>query len=41
MLRPATNGYPMALDTQTFLIVLAGAVVAMGLVVWVMYKKVQ
>ena len=31
----------MALDTQTFLMILAGAVVAMGLVVWIMYKKVS
>ena len=31
----------MALDTQTFLIVLAGVVVAMGLAGWFMYKKVS
>lgn len=31
----------MALDTQTFLIVLAVVVVAMGLAVWIMYKKVS
>jgi hypothetical protein len=30
---------PMALDTNTFLIVLAAAVVAVGCVGWVMYKK--
>jgi hypothetical protein len=33
------NGRPMALDTNTFLIVLAAAVVVMGFVVWVMFKK--
>jgi hypothetical protein len=31
----------MALDTNTFLIVLAAAVVVMGFVVWVMFKKVS
>lgn len=31
----------MALDTQTFLIVLAVVIVAMGLAVWFMYKKVS
>jgi len=29
----------MALDTQTFLMVLAGVIVALGIVFWVMYKK--
>jgi hypothetical protein len=29
----------MALDTNTFLIVLAAAVVVMGFVVWIMFKK--
>lgn len=41
MLRTAAKGRPMALDTQTFLMILAGAVVAMGVVVWIMYKKVS
>ena len=40
MLRTAAKGLLVALDTQTFLLVLAGAIVAMGVVVWVMYKKV-
>ena len=31
----------MALDTNTFLIILAAAVMVMGLVVWVMFKKVS
>ena len=31
----------MALDMPTFLMVLAGAVVAMGVVGWFMYKKVS
>jgi len=30
----------MALDTNTFLIVLAAAIIVMGIVVWVMFKKV-
>ena len=29
----------MALDTNTFLIVLAAAIVVMGFVVWIMFKK--
>jgi hypothetical protein len=33
------KGRPMALDTNTFLIVLAAAVVVIGFVVWVMFKK--
>jgi hypothetical protein len=31
----------MALDTNTFLIVFAAAIVVMGFVVWVMFKKAQ
>ncbi len=31
----------MALDTPTFLMVFTAAVVGMGVVVWVMYKKVS
>ena len=30
----------MALDTHTFLIVLAAAIAAVGCVGWIMYKKV-
>jgi hypothetical protein len=29
----------MALDTNTFLMVLAAAIIVMGIVVWVMFKK--
>jgi hypothetical protein len=32
---------PMALDINTFLIVLAAAVVAVACVGWIMYKKVS
>ena len=31
----------MVLDTNTFLIVFAAAIIVMGGVVWVMYKKVS
>jgi len=31
----------MALDTNTFLIILVAAVMVMGFVVWVMFKKVS
>jgi hypothetical protein len=33
------KGRSMALDTNTFLIVLAAAVIVMGFVVWMMFKK--
>ena len=29
----------MALDTNTFMIVLAAAIIVMGIVAWVMFKK--
>src|SRR5262245_65289574 len=35
------KGGTMALDTNTFLIVLAAAVIVMGFVVWAMFKKVS
>jgi hypothetical protein len=33
------NGRSMALDANTFLMVLVAAIVVMGIVVWVMFKK--
>jgi len=33
------KGRSMALDTNTFLMVLAAAIIVMGIVVWVMFKK--
>jgi hypothetical protein len=41
MLRAPEKGRPMALDTNTFLIVLAAAIVVIGFVAWVMLKKVS
>jgi hypothetical protein len=35
------KGGTMALDTNTFLIVFAAAVIVMGFVVWMMFKKVS
>jgi len=35
------KGRTMALDTNTFLIILVAAVMVMGFVVWVMFKKVS
>ena len=35
------KGRTMALDTNTFLIILVAAVMVMGFVVWVMIKKVS
>jgi hypothetical protein len=32
---------PMALDTNTFLIVMAAAIIVMGFVIWAMFKKVS
>ena len=31
----------MALDTNTFLIVMAAAIIVMGFVIWAMFKKVS
>jgi len=31
----------MALDANTFLMILAAAIMVMGIVVWVMFKKVS
>jgi hypothetical protein len=36
---PGKKGAPMALDTNTFLMVLAAAIMVMGVVVWAMFKK--
>ena len=33
------KGRSMALDTNIFLMVLAAAIIVMGIVVWVMFKK--
>jgi hypothetical protein len=33
------KGRSMALDTNTFLMVLAAAIIVMGVVVWAMFKK--
>ena len=41
MVRGATKGGPMALDTNTFLIVLAAAIIATAVVVWAMFKKIS
>ena len=35
------KGAPMALDTNTFLIVLAAGIIVMAFVVWAMFKKVS
>jgi len=35
------KGRTIALDANTFLIILAAAVMVMGFVVWVMFKKVS
>jgi hypothetical protein len=35
------KGRSMALDTNTFLMVLAAAIMVMGVVVWAMFKKVS
>jgi len=39
IVRALKKGRPIALDNNTFLIVLAAAIVVMGFVVWVMFKK--
>jgi hypothetical protein len=41
MVRGAKKRDPMALDTNTFLIVLAAGIIVMGFVVWAMFKKVS
>ena len=35
------KGRSMALDANTFLMILAAAIMVMGIVVWVMFKKVS
>ena len=35
------KGASMALDINTFLIVMAAAIVGIGFAVWIMYKKVS
>ena len=36
---PGKKGRSMALDTNIFLMVLAAAIIVMGVVVWIMFKK--
>jgi hypothetical protein len=41
MLGRSGKGPAMALDTNTFIIVLIAVTVAMGFVAWAMYKKIS
>ena len=36
---PGKKGRSMALDANTFLMIFAAAIMVMGIVVWVMFKK--